>query len=205
VILTKPSTSQVNGSKRRRQETNGRDAACQRISPLVLWNRGKWNVIKQCALLNSRATQEAAPEVLPHVYSSSLAQGNVLSHLGTRYTRPAETKYEYFDVIALSCPLMLADSNSRECRITMRLRSLLHALCHLRQRSVLLLSQKWTIFLSAAFPDTPISTESSQSFIPPRMDRTRTCLYAVRLLLSICQPWSLTLPSPYRCRKFALS
>lgn len=33
------------------------------------------------------------PEVLPHVYSSSsMAQGNILSHLGTKYMLPIDTK-----------------------------------------------------------------------------------------------------------------
>lgn len=32
--------------------------------------------------------QENVPEALPHVYTSSLAQGNVLSHLGTKFALP---------------------------------------------------------------------------------------------------------------------
>ncbi|CAK5275707.1 unnamed protein product [Mycena citricolor] len=44
-------------------------------------------------------TAEAAPEVLPHIYSSStMAQGNVLSHLGSKFMLPLGTvRTEYED------------------------------------------------------------------------------------------------------------
>lgn len=47
--------------------------------------------------------QEDMPEVLPHVYTSSSMQGNVLSHLGAKYMLPIGTKREYYDVGLLIC------------------------------------------------------------------------------------------------------
>ena len=49
--------------------------------------------------LDSLSLQEDAPEILPHVYtSSSMVQGNLLSHLGTKYVLPIGTTREFHDV-----------------------------------------------------------------------------------------------------------
>lgn len=65
--------------------------------PVLLWVFEY--VIMPLYQIKSFSLQEGAPEILPHVYtSSSVVQGNLLSHLGTKYVLPIGTTREFHHV-----------------------------------------------------------------------------------------------------------
>jgi hypothetical protein len=82
-----------------REKTDGGDSSAQRGTAVVSGTNSF--VIPPTyghAASHRLSLQAPAPEVLPHVYSSASSQGNILSHLGKKFTLPVGTTQHVRDV-----------------------------------------------------------------------------------------------------------